>query len=155
MPKKCKTCKEILTEKNASPSQVLGGGHCRPCRKVKNRSAYEANRDYWRDWYLDHRELTLARVAENIKANPERRKRESARRSQRVATQRCNPLCVPATQRQISLVFGHKGVALCASCGGVSGHVDHVLAVSRGGCSCLRNLQLLCAPCNWRKGSDG
>lgn len=42
---------------------------------------------------------------------------------------------------------------LCAHCGATSNlAIDHVLARSKGGSNHLENLQLLCVPCNTRKG---
>lgn len=41
--------------------------------------------------------------------------------------------------------------ALCRVDLGDRYHVDHILAIARGGSNDRRNLQLLCAPCNHRK----
>ena len=44
---------------------------------------------------------------------------------------------------------------VCQRCGTDVGpfHVDHIRPYSKGGWQDLRNLQLLCAPCNLRKGA--
>ncbi len=31
--------------------------------------------------------------------------------------------------------------------------MDHIVALARGGCNCIKNLQLMCKPCNGEKGS--
>lgn len=47
----------------------------------------------------------------------------------------------------------------CCRCGIAvtkeTGHVDHIIALARGGPHRQENLQLLCAPCNQAKGCDG
>ena len=40
-------------------------------------------------------------------------------------------------------------------CGSVlDPHFDHVIAWSKGGADTITNLQILCGPCNHRKGAD-
>lgn len=43
--------------------------------------------------------------------------------------------------------------ALCSVRLRGKGHVDHVIALTKGGSNWPRNLQLLCAPCNTSKGA--
>jgi 5-methylcytosine-specific restriction endonuclease McrA len=51
-----------------------------------------------------------------------------------------------------SLLLKQRGC--CAACGGDEGpwHLDHVMPLCLGGADDLENLQVLCAPCNLRKG---
>lgn len=39
----------------------------------------------------------------------------------------------------------------CAECHSPGEHVDHIVAISRGGSHSIGNLQMLCASCNWNK----
>lgn len=62
------------------------------------------------------------------------------------------------SRRQVSHVM-KKRIAerdkVCQSCGTDQGpfHVDHIRPYSKGGWNVEANLQLLCAPCNYRKGA--
>ena len=59
------------------------------------------------------------------------------------------------TQEQIEGLRRRQGFA-CNACGGsvvYHYHVDHVVPLARGGRHVLGNLQILCPPCNLRKGS--
>lgn len=40
---------------------------------------------------------------------------------------------------------------VCQNCGGYAEQVNHILPITKGGCSALHNLQWLCVPCNRRK----
>jgi hypothetical protein len=43
----------------------------------------------------------------------------------------------------------------CRQCGSTTDlHFDHVIAWSKGGANTAANIQLLCGPCNRRKGAD-
>jgi uncharacterized cysteine cluster protein YcgN (CxxCxxCC family) len=48
--------------------------------------------------------------------------------------------------------------ARCVKCSGASGlanvEKDHIVAVYRGGCDCIHNLQPMCARCNAGKSQD-
>ncbi len=53
-----------------------------------------------------------------------------------------------------NLFKGQKGKCVYCNCKlGTKYHVDHVVAVSRGGTNDKSNLQLLCRPCNLEKGA--
>lgn len=44
------------------------------------------------------------------------------------------------------------GKGKCASCGRTTNAIDHIIPLCRGGKTAFNNLQLLCPPCNSRKG---
>ncbi len=53
-----------------------------------------------------------------------------------------------------NLFKGQKGKCVYCNCKlGIKYHVDHIVAVSRGGTNDKSNLQLLCRPCNLQKGA--
>lgn len=45
-------------------------------------------------------------------------------------------------------------VGRCVKCGATENlTIDHIKPLSKGGTNSKRNLQCLCGPCNWKKGS--
>lgn len=45
-----------------------------------------------------------------------------------------------------------RDMGRCRQCGSTEEiHFDHVIPWSKGGAATLKNIQLLCGPCNWRK----
>lgn len=61
-----------------------------------------------------------------------------------------NATIIPFTLEQLDQrmsMFGHR----CAYCGGPFEHVDHSIALARGGKHCLSNFRPACAHCNCSK----
>lgn len=55
---------------------------------------------------------------------------------------------------ELFVELGRKHGYRCLACGAVEAlQIDHVMPVSEGGSSDISNLQLLCGPCNFAKGS--
>jgi 5-methylcytosine-specific restriction endonuclease McrA len=137
----------------------------------KNRAWREANKDKIKVWSRESYERNIeARVA------AEQARREIDRKSYNeiVRNRRAK---APEKHRESALLCAHKRRAqklnaggeftrediaalrvwqmdACAICGSGlrgKGHVDHIVALSRGGSNEPRNLQLLCQSCNCRK----
>jgi hypothetical protein len=61
---------------------------------------------------------------------------------------------VAARYEKILVALGRRDGFACTNCRAVEDlQIDHILPVSRGGTSDLVNLQILCKPCNKRKGN--
>lgn len=115
----------------------------RAYRRERNRSHpevrmawNEANREKMnaqsRQWQKDNRERALAST---------RNYNAKKRGANGVAT---------AEQVEARMAFyGHQ----CAYCSGPFEHVDHVIAISRGGTNWPANLRPACSPCNVSKGA--
>lgn len=57
--------------------------------------------------------------------------------------------------QDVKVAVAHRDGAKCRQCGsGQDLHYDHVIPWSRGGANTASNIQLLCGPCNRRKGAD-
>jgi 5-methylcytosine-specific restriction endonuclease McrA len=101
---------------------------------------------YFREYYEAHKRDRQAYWRENrdrllpsIKAAQHRRR---ARERQVLAI----PFTVQQLESRLS-VWGHR----CWMCGKPGEHVDHVIAIARGGPHVLANLRPACARCNRRK----
>lgn len=102
----------------------------------------------WRDQNLDkHRAL----CREWARAHPDDMRVIVARRRAKIAG------AVGSYKKSDVAVMLGSQKGLCAYCGadllGAGYHVDHVHPISRGGSNGPENLQLLCPPCNRRKGA--
>jgi 5-methylcytosine-specific restriction endonuclease McrA len=78
------------------------------------------------------------------------RRKQSAylSRAKRRAAKR-NAAHVPYNRAEIFAAYG----GTCAYCGDPAEHLDHVVAISRGGADAAHNLLPACAPCNLSKGA--
>lgn len=117
----------------------------------------EARRYWWcrgRFWWEDE-----GLAAEDVFALAFEREQRTARRLERahavVAAEALpeRPRRAPIPQDVRRAVFDRDG-GCCVECGATFDlQYDHVIPVALGGASTAENLQLLCAPCNQRKGA--
>lgn len=88
-----------------------------------------------------------------LKAHPDIRKaKKCARNGRRRATSKDGSF----TSRDITALLEAQGT-LCNHCSTdikTTYTVDHIRAISRGGSNKRENIQLLCAPCNTKKGNS-
>lgn len=115
---------------------------------IRNKDAYAARSKQWRLDNPDrHREL-FTRWVEN---NPDRYKASLKTRGQRYRARR---LAAQGefTAEQIKDMHA-KQRGKCPVCREKLDvfHIDHVVALSRGGSNDISNIQLLCKPCNLKK----
>lgn len=60
-----------------------------------------------------------------------------------------------AIAQDVKVAVAARDGGKCRQCGSAQElHFDHVIPWSRGGANTISNLQLLCGPCNRRKGAD-
>lgn len=116
-------------------------------------------RVYWRyqdRWHSDNEDLTQEAVQALIVTRA-MRKDDRVNRAMTIAAQGQLPMpsqrgVIPDDVKQ--LVWNRDGGA-CRTCGSKSElQYDHVIPVSHGGGSTEQNLQILCGPCNRRKGAS-
>lgn len=119
---------------------------------AKHRRWHAANRERAAATGRRWREANPGKSAEYSRAwyaaNPEKNAEKHRRRRAR----ELNAFTIVFTQEQLDArmsMFGH----LCWMCGGPFEHVDHVIALARGGPHVLANLRPACSPCNTAKGS--
>lgn len=117
-------------------------------RAVICRRYYEANRDKIAAAYRADPEPTKARVRNWVEGN-----RDARRAIGRNYRARLNAADGSHTAADV-LAIRRDQRGRCGYCRvrlGADFHVDHIIALSRGGSNARRNLQLLCAPCNISK----
>ena len=57
--------------------------------------------------------------------------------------------------QDVKIAVAARDGGRCRQCGSTADlHFDHVIAWSKGGANTVTNIQLLCGPCNRRKGAD-
>lgn len=113
-------------------------------------AVYEKMRLY----YVQNTDRVKARVRQYKKDNPEKTKLlgriKANRRRARLSTSGKN-----YTRRDVERIFkAQRGK--CANCGkSLSGgyHIDHRVPVAKGGDNSPENIELLCGPCNLKKGA--
>ncbi len=63
-----------------------------------------------------------------------------------------NPRSIP---QDVKIAVSARDGGRCRQCGSTQElHFDHVIPWSKGGANTVQNIQLLCGPCNRRKGAD-
>jgi 5-methylcytosine-specific restriction endonuclease McrA len=149
--------------------RMTANGNCVKCVREREQCAYHAdieksrayqnasrakNREKWRKRYRVWRE-----------ANPEKA-REYSRRYAREHPENRTAIKLRRRARKVNAEGCHTADDIkrllelqkrkCASCGiPIAGgyHVDHIVALSKGGSNDPYNLQILCPTCNWSKGA--
>ena len=116
-----------------------------------NRKYYLANKERIlernRNYYLANKEHILVRTKKNNKKQYQQN--ESIRKYQ--YRSRC--LRRNGTLQALLLRDGNNCLCCGVSFGETKPTIDHIIPMSRGGTDDLENLQMLCAPCNARKGN--
>lgn len=132
--------------------------HCRMCK-----ACYILRQ---KEWYLQNKERNYVNSRHSIAADPERRKawarkerskpsaklRQRLHNLKRLALEKgADGFHTPADIR----VLMQKQNGCCNHCGcniRSKYHIDHIIALTLGGSNWPCNLQLLCPPCNVKKG---
>jgi len=163
---KCATCgKEFATVK--SQITLRNRTHCsRKCRADAVRLTVEEKKRRRTQYFREHRDEYRERGRRFKRLNPEKI-RESAKRQQqkpevrlrhRVRQAQRNRRLKDRSDGSITVdainEMGERQGWMCVYCDVPirdEFHIDHIHPVSRGGAHSIRNIQLLCAPCNLRK----
>lgn len=117
------------------------------------------DRTYWRfagRWHTDNESLSQADV-HALLVTRAMRSEDRVKRAHTIAAQ--GRLPAPPKRGVISddvrMLVWNRDNGRCRTCGSTSElQFDHVIPVSRGGGSNPENLQVLCGPCNRRKGAS-
>lgn len=140
-----KTCIKCSETKPLGGFHAAGrNGKCNTCKVCVNAAS--------RAWNKAHPERVKVRAKQWRLDWPESIRASShKRRALKLANTDVHH--IPADIRQLEL----DQHGLCAYCGQPYGayHVDHVVALSRGGSNGPENIALACPPCNLSKGSKG
>ncbi len=132
--------------------------------KAYTKSHYLKNKEQYREWgrsyrvsntekeYLrkkkyraEHPESVKQGIKDWRRRNPERRRQDDVRR--RALEMNCETHATAQERSWRSILFGNS----CAYCGGKYVHMDHLLALSRGGTDNAYNLIPSCLRCNTSK----
>jgi 5-methylcytosine-specific restriction endonuclease McrA len=115
-------------------------------------------RNYWRfrgQWHTDNENLPPEQVHALLVTRAMRRQ-DQVNRAMTIASQGQLPtqgLRTPIPPDVRQLVWQRDG-GRCVYCGSTNElQIDHAIPVSMGGSSAPENLQILCGPCNRRKGA--
>jgi len=123
----------------------------RAYQRAYAKATYEKRKPYMQAWAKEHRE---ERNAYNRTRHAEAAEHELERKRAHVRNRRAKQKAGGShTAKQIRDLLQQQRFC-CAACR-VSirhgYHADHIMPLSRGGTNDIRNIQLLCQPCNQRK----
>lgn len=135
-------------------------------RELKSRSETQPvlfgtvqERAYWRlgdRWFWDNEHLGADAVAALVNARDLRRQ-DTVNRARSVAAMTTRPVPAhrTAVPNDVKQVVWHRDGGACRGCGSNTElQYDHVIPLAMGGGSTEDNLQILCGPCNRRKGAS-
>lgn len=124
-------------------------------KKLNHRKNKDKERNQKKIWYENRRHEEIARIRLWQKANPDRIKRTKEQVAEQHHRRRTLKLKADGWHCKCDIKFLYqRQYGLCAYCGRAleqKYHVDHIIALSRGGSNWRRNLALACPSCNLRK----
>lgn len=128
-----------------------GYRQCRTCARSALKRDYavhgEKRRAGMAVWRAENAERHRANASAWAQANPERAALASRLKKQR---RRGAGTLTAADWQAVLDLYG----AACLACGSdAPPTIDHVVPISRGGTNTVDNVQPLCGPCNFRKGT--
>ncbi|MFF2556678.1 HNH endonuclease [Nocardia sp. NPDC058058] len=117
------------------------------------------DRAYWLfngKWFWDNDSMTPDQVYAMLITREQRRQAQINRAQATVAmSQSPTPTVRGAIPDDVKHLVWTRDQGCCRKCGSnVELQFDHVIPVSMGGASTPENLQILCGPCNRRKGAS-
>jgi len=124
-------------------------GPCKPCAKRRAKTP-DQRREYQRQWYAENKEKHNARIRRWIENNPARNRDNNRRKDHRKRD------VYGVIPKDIHERLFAEQMGICICCGDRLGddyHLDHIMPIALGGTNDERNLQLLRAECNIKKGA--
>jgi len=150
--KRCNTCGESKALTNFGRHSVTKDGRrnaCKPCDSARVKARYRDTRaerlEYQKQYKVRNPERYRALQQAWVDRN---RDKVHAIQSRRRAAKR-GATHAPYSRAAIFAEYG----GTCAYCDAPAEHLDHVVALSRGGADAPHNLLPACAPCNLSKGA--
>lgn len=145
-----RTPEDLARMRERSKEWYLRNKHIRPDQQKARRAAdVPAYKEAQRKSYQKHRDKRLLQCKEYYEKNKEKS-------FARVAKRRAIKAGVGGshTEKDVRRIFTQQK-GCCAGCGEPLGkfHRDHIIPLASGGSNDAINIQLLCKPCNLRKGA--
>lgn len=141
-----KKSKILLGDYSQSPAESLGRNASDAAYRLKNK---DRRSEQGRAWYAKNIELNRRKKREYYAKNPNAYRRDSAHRRALMASADGGH-----SKEEISILFnrqrGKCGSCLCRL--RADFHVDHKIPLSLGGSNGMENIEILCRPCNLKKG---